>query len=265
MPSPSILSHFRRFYYEAYAAITDFQFYAGIARQRWGRTLLFLLYLSAHVAIILSLTVALHYRTEFRRFSAWSQSQFPPLAVKNGQLTVKAEQPLIRRYEGKLPVTFVFDTTGRYQSPDGFGQPAFLLTRKSLLLRYRGQTEAHPWEAFGTFSLERGDLKTIEKVVRWLYFPVSYAFFLFYTLFAKSVTAVFLTGFAVAAAARYRVRMSFQSSFAIALYALTPAIVIGLAVNLTGLSISYFHVIYFAIAAVYTYMAAQKYVGAASS
>jgi hypothetical protein len=262
---PSIFTHIRGFYREAYAAITDFQFYAGIAQQRWGRTLLFLLYLSAHVAVILSLTVALHYRTEFRRFSAWSQAQFPALEVKDGELTVKAKQPLIRRYEGKLPVTFVFDTTGRYQSPDGFGQPAFLLTRKNLLLRYRGQTEAHSWEEFGTFSLERGDLKTMERVIRWLYFPVSYALFLCYTLFAKSITAVFLTGFAVAAAARYRVRISFQSSFAIALYALTPAIVIGLAVNLTGLSISYFQVIYFAIAAVYTYMAAQKCVGSVDS
>lgn len=262
---PSIFSQFRSFYQEVYAAITDFQFYGGIARQRWGRTLLFLLYLSAHVAIILSLTYAMHYRGEFRRFSAWSQAQIPALEVKDGQLTVKAEQPLIRRYEGKHPVTFVFDTTGQYQSPDGFGQPAFLLTRKNLLLRYRGQTEAHPWDEFGTFSLERADLQTLEKAIRWLYFPVSYALFLMYTLLAKSVTAAFLTGFAVAAAARYRVRMSFQSSFAIALYALTPAIVIGLAVNLTGLSISYFHVIYFAIAAVYTYMAAQKCVGTAGS
>ena len=110
-------------------------------------------------------------------------------------------------------------------------------------------------------------MKTLEKVIRWFYFPVSYSLLLFYTLFAKSITAIFLTGFAVAAAARYRVRMTFQSSFAIALYALTPAIVIGLAVNLTGLSISYFHVIYFAIGAVYTYMAAQKCVspGAGSS
>ncbi|MFB3905024.1 MAG: DUF1189 domain-containing protein [Acidobacteriota bacterium] len=260
---PSIFSQLRSFYHEAYAAITDFQFYARIARQHWGRTLLFLLYLSAHVAVILSLTVALHYRSEFRKFSAWSQAHFPALEVKDGELTVKAEQPLIRRYEGRLPLTFVFDTTGRYQSPDGFGQPAFLLTRKNLLLRYRGQTEAHSWKEFGAFSLESADLKTMEIVIRWLYFPVSYALFLMYTLFAKSVTAVFLTGFAVAAAARYRVRMSFQSSFAIALYALTPAIVIGLAVNLTGLAISYFHLIYFAIAAVYTYMAAQKCVGTA--
>ncbi len=260
-----MFSHIRSFYQEAYAAITDFQFYTGIARQRWGRTLLFLLDLSAHVAVILSLTVALHYRTEFRRFSAWSQTQIPALEVKDGELTVKAEQPLIRRYEGKLPVTFVFDTTGRYQSPDGFGQPAFVFTRKNLLLRYRGQTEAYPWEDFQPFTLERADLQTIEKLIRWFYFPVSYSLLLLYTLFAKSVTATLLTGFAVAAAARYRVRMSFQSSFAIALYALTPAIVIGLAVNLTGLSISYFQVIYFAIAAVYTYMAAQKCVGTAPS
>lgn len=261
---PLIFRHFSSFYYQAYAAVTDFQFYTQVARQRWSHTLLFLLYLSAHVAVILSLTYALHYSNELRRFTDWSQAQFPALEVKDGELTVKAEQPLVRRYDGKVAWTFVFDTAGRHQSPEGFEQPTLLFTRKNLLLRYRGQTEVQPWEAFGNFTLERGDLKAMETAIRWIYFPVSYAFFLLYTLFAKSVTAVFLTGFAAAAAARYRVRMTFRSSFAIALYALTPAIVIDLMVNLTGLSISYFHFIYFGIAAVYTYLAAQKCVGNAS-
>jgi len=259
---PFIFNHIRNFYQDAYFAITDFHYYVGIARQHWKRTLLFLLYLSAHVAIILSITFAWHYGREFGRFAAWAQSEFPPLEVKDGELTVKAEQPLIRRYEGGTPVTFVFDTTGHYESLDGFAQPAFLLTKAQLLVRYRGQTESHPWTEFGSFSLQAADLKNIEKAIRWLYFPASYSFFMIYTLCAKSLTAVFLTGFAAAAAARYRIRMTFRSFFAIALYALTPAIVIGLAVNLTGLTISYFHIIYFGIAAVYTYMAAQKCVTA---
>ncbi|RPI27282.1 MAG: DUF1189 domain-containing protein [Acidobacteria bacterium] len=261
---PLIFSHIHSFYSDAYSAVTDFQFYTEIGHQEWRRTLRFLLYLSAHVAVILSVTFAWHYSSEFRSFAAWAQNQFPALTVKNGELTVKAAQPLVRRYEGGLGLTFVFDTTGHFQSPDGFAQPAFLFTKRNLLLRYRGQTEIHAWEQIGSFELQRADIKTLENLIAWSYFPVSYSFFLVYTLFAKSLTALFLTGFAVAAAARYRTRMSFRSSFAIALYALTPAIVIGLAVNLTGLSISYFQIIYFGIGAVYTYMAAQKFVAPGS-
>jgi hypothetical protein len=256
MPFP--LANLRRFYAEVYSAIVDFHFYRSVLDQNWGRTLIYLLYLAAHVALILSLSYAWLYSGELRRFSEWAQTEIPTLEVRNGELTVRAEQPLIRRYQGKQDITFVFDATGHYSSPDGFHQPTLLLTRTNLMVRYQGQTESHQWREFGSFRVDSEQLRTWETVVRWAYFPVSYSLLLIYHLLAKFLTAVLLTGFAVIAATRYGVRLPFRNSFAVALYSLTPAIVISLGVNLTGLDISYFFAIYLVTAAIYTYMATQR-------
>jgi hypothetical protein len=260
---PFLLANLRQFYAEVFSAIGDFHFYRTVISQNWGRTLIYLLYLAAHVALVLSLTYALLYSGELRRFSEWAQSEIPPLQVKDGELTVRAEQPLLRRYQGKHQIMFVFDTTGEYSSPDGFQQPALLLTKTSLMFRYQGQTESHEWREFGSFRVDSEQVRTWERVIRWSYFPVSYSLLLIYNLVAKSLTAVFLTGFAVIAATRHGVRLPFRSSFAVALYSLTPAIVIGLGVNLTGLYISYFYAIYLIIAAIYTYMATLRSVAPA--
>ena len=58
--------------------------------------------------------------------------------------------------------------------------------------------------------------------------------------------------------ARSGIRLPFQQYFTISLYSLTPAIVIDLAVSMTGLEVSLFPFLYLATAAIYTYMATQK-------
>ena len=172
--------------------------------------------------------------------------------------SIEGEQPLIRRYQGKQHITFVFDTTGHYSTPEASSHPTILLTRHDLMVGYEGQVQKQSWQDYGAFSISPKTVQAAERLIRMLYFPVSYSLLLMYTLLAKFLTAVFLTGFAVVAATRYSVKLLFRNAFAIALYSLTPAIVIGLAVTVTGLDISYFHIIYLAIAAIYTYMGAQR-------
>jgi hypothetical protein len=247
-----------RFYSEAHSAIIDFSFYPKVVNQPWRRTFLYLLFLSAHVAVILSLAYAWLYSSELRRFSDWAQRQLPVMEVKDGELTIHATQPLVRHYQGKNDITFVLDTTGRYTDPDSFSRPTVLLTRRELVLASQDQVQKVAWKNYGAFSVTPEQVRAWEKLTRQLYFPVSYSLLLVYTLFAKALTAVFLTGFAVVAAARYRVRLLFRNAFTIALYSLTPAIIIGLAVKFTGLEISYFQLIYLAIAAIYTYMGTQR-------
>jgi len=246
------------FYREAYWAITDFSFYRSILGQPWGKTLLYLLYLSAHLALVLALTYAWHYSGDFSRFSRWAQENFPPLEVKNGELRVDGVQPVVQRYQGEQNVTFVFDTTGTYSTPDGLAQPAFLLTKRNIFFRYEDQTQTHTWAEFGAFKLDRSRLREFEHFVKISYFPVAYSVLLIYHLFAKAFTALFISTFALFSAARFGLRLPFRSTFTLGLYGLTPAIVIALAVTATGIYISYFYAIYLAIAAIYTFMATAR-------
>ncbi len=246
------------FYREAYWAITDFTFYRSILNQPWRRTLVYLLYLSAHLALLLAVTYAVQYASDFSRFSKWAQNTFPPLEVKNGELSINGEQPAVHRYQGKQDVTFVFDTTGKYSTPDGFTQPVFLLTRRNILFSYEGQTQSHSWTEFGAFKLDRSRLEQFERFAKIAYFPVAYSVLLVYHMLAKSFTAIFISTFALFSAARYGLRLPFRSTFTLGLYGLTPAVVIALAVTATGIYISYFFAIYLAIAAIYTFMATAR-------
>lgn len=247
--------HFLR---EAYLAVTDFRFYRAVFQQPLRRTLLYLLYLSAVAAVVLTVTYAWQYGPHFQRLSRWAQENFPPLEVKDGKLTVDAPQPLVMKFDGSRPISFVFDTTGAYSSPARLEEPAVLLTKDHLYFRYYGQTQTHAWKGLGSFRVGKEDLKEWERLASWAYFPLAYSSLLVYKLAAHAVVAIFLVPFGMLASAREAVRLPLGVYFTVALYSLTPALVIDLGVALTGLEISYFLLIYLATGALYTYLATQK-------
>jgi hypothetical protein len=178
--------------------------------------------------------------------------------VKEGQLQVEADQPLLLKYRNDPTWTFVFDTKGTYKDPEGLEEPVMLFTRDQLFIRIQGASESYRWKDLGSLEVQPGDLNDYRKVLLLIYFPVSYSVFLIYTMLAKSFQALLLSPLALVVGTGYGVRLSLRNSFTIALYSLVPAIVIDLAVHLTGLNISYFDLIYIATAAIYTYFATQK-------
>ena len=249
---------FLSFYHQAYSAVTDFSFYRAVFEQSLHKTLIYLFYLATHVAAILTLTFALHYGPQFLSIADWAQQNFPPFEVEDGKLRVATDQPLVKKYPGKQLITFVFDTTGTYSDPQELEDPAFLFTEEKLYFRYLGQTQTYSWKDWGPFQVGPKEFEHFTTLVKWAYFPIAYSLILVYTVVVKGLLAALLTIVGLSASVRYDIRLPFQQHFTIALYSLTPAIVIDLAVTMTGLDISYFYLIYLVTAAIYTYMATQK-------
>ena len=247
-----------RFFSQLHLAITDFAFYQSIWQQPIRATLVFILYLSAVVAVGLTLIYAWYLQPVVSDFVAWAEVSVPPFAVENDQLSVEADQPLLLKYRNNLTWTFVFDTTGTYQDPEGLEEPVFLFTRERLFFRYQGRTETYSWKDLGTLEVRPEDLKDFKKILTLIYFPLGYSVFLIYTMVAKSFQALLLCPIAFVVGTGYGVRLSLRNAFTIAIYSLVPAIAIDLAVRITGLSISYFDLIYLAIAGIYIYFATQK-------
>lgn len=248
----------QRFISQSYLAITDFEFYQTVWQQSLRSTLLYLLYLSAVVAIALTVIYAWLLYPAFSDFFAWAEINSPAFSVKDGQLQVDADQPLILKYRDDPTWTFVFDTTGTYLDPDGLEEPVLLFTRDELILRVQSATEAYAWKDLGALEIRPEDLRGYKKVITLIYFPLSYSVFLIYTMIAKSLQALVLCPIAFIVGSGYGVRLSLRNAFTIALYSLVPAIAIDLAVRVTGLNISYFDLIYIVTAGIYTYFATQK-------
>ena len=245
------------FYSQSYSAVTDFYFYRTIFEQPIRKTLIYFLFLTVHTAALLTLILGWHYGPQLLNMFRWAQGNLPSFEVKHGRLSVAAEQPLVRKYRGKEIVTFVFDTTGTYSDPNELEEPVILFTEDKLHFRLAGETKTYSWEDFGDFQVGSREFETLISF-KWVYLPIGYLLALAYTLVAKGLSASFLALLALSASLRYGIHLPFQQRLTIALYSLTPAVVIDLAVKLTGVEISYFFLFYFSIAAIYTYLATQK-------
>ena len=217
-----------RFFQEAYLTVTDFHFYRTVCRQPFRRTLLYLLYLSAAVAIVLTLTYAWQYGPHFRKFSRWAQQHVPPLEVRDGKLIVEAEQPLIQTYDGEQPITVVFDTTGTYQGLATLGESSILLAEEEIYIRHQGETQIYRWRDLGPFRMGKEELYRLEIWCTRAYFPIVYSLLLVYTLVAKAIQAMVLVIFGLLASAREGVRLELGTYFTIGLYSLVPALIVDL-------------------------------------
>jgi hypothetical protein len=247
-----------RFYREAYQAVTDFGFYRTVFQQPLRRTFLYLFYLAASIALALTLIYAWQYADEFDSFWRWAETNLPALEVRDGELSVEADQPTVRTYHGREEITFVFNSDAGHLDAEQVQEPGALFTREALFIRLGGRTQSYRWKDYDEFRLSPPEMRQVEHLIKWAYFPLSYSFFFIYNLISKAFHALLLTLFGVSATARYAVRLPFRQYFTIALYALTPAILIDLAVTMTGMEISYFFVIYLGTGAIYTYMASQR-------
>ena len=239
------------FYRQAYSAVTDFSFYRTIFEQPLRQTLLYLLYLAVHVAAILTLSLAWH-GPELFEISTWAEENFPPLQIRDGQLFVESEQPLVKKYPGRQLITFVFDTTGTYEDPQQLEEPSMLFTREKLYLSIPGQTLTFLWSEWPFPEVE-----DVTRFVKRAYFPSAYSLIFFSTLLVGGSWALILTSIGFLPTARSAIRLPFQQYFTIALYSLTPAIVIDLAVRITGLEVPLFPLLLIT-AAIYTYLATYQ-------
>jgi hypothetical protein len=248
----------KRFFSQAYSSITDFDFYPSIVDQNLKKTLIFLLFFAALSAILATVITATQILPEVSHFFQWAETEFPPFRITEGILLVEADQPFVCTFNSDTPVTFIFDTTGTYTSPESFKEPAMLLASNQFFIRMQGQTQSYSWEDFSSIEINNSNLGEFGKALIFLFFPLAYSSYLLWGLFSIPLFALILTPISRFVGLTYGVRFPLQKSFTIALYSQVPATAIDLAVQATGLTITYFILIYFAIGAIYTYLATQK-------
>ena len=238
-----------RFYKEAYASITDFSFYRTVFEQPPRKTILYVLLLAVHTAVVLTAVTAVH----STRMLTWAAENFPALEVQESGLEVDAEQPFILKYPGPNVVTFVFDTTGAHADSRQLSEPAVLFTKTQLHVLYLGRVQTYNW-----VDLPFRRLEDLVQVAKWVFLPTAFFVIFTYALAEKAVLVLLLSSIALVATTGYGIRLPFVQYLAIASYSLTPAVTIELAVSLTGMGSWVLSMICVLTAAIYAYMAAQR-------
>lgn len=253
---PSLLSLLRRFYSQAYLAITDFDFYTGVCRQSLPRTFLFFSVLALHVAVIGLIQSAWILFPATSRLADWVERTFPVIQLTGGRMSVEGELPLVIESPEKPAAAVVFVGEGQ-QAPRLDGPSVLVLTPDEAY--FQGQEPGWMnWSWLPDQRIAPLDLADAIRLARWLFLPLFFAFLLLLFLIPRAAEAVIFSLFGYSANARVQRRWPFARYYTIAIYGLTPAIVVeqlGRLLGVTGIGL---HLIYLTTAGIYVYIGTSK-------
>lgn len=249
----SVLS---RFYRQVFQAVTDFEFYRQVHRQPTPRTVLYLFLMLAHCGLLGTAYLSLFWLPNALEMTRWLLENAPPLRFEKGKLQVEGELPLLLRHPSPDGPSFVFARSIDDQLPS-YQQPAFFLTEEGIYFF----SESGPPLNWGMFVK---DLASKTEVREWidtwsfalLPFIVIVAFLPF--AFLLPAEALIFSLFGYSAGARYSRRLPFRCHFTIAVYGLTPAVLIDLLGKALGLQDQLFRILYVITAGIYIFTATTR-------
>ncbi len=242
----------------------DFSLYGEVAKQRAGRTVGYFALLVVVMSVVLTLATVFHLRSFVRKELAPELGKWPVITIKNGVASANVPQPWVQHFDdGRGMKTIVaIDTTGRL-TDFRVDEQGFILTRTELKVKSVNNPQQQSLQLADLFDHDTTiDAKWIEgwanKAV-WIAGACLLVMRPVYHAGAKLFTALLLAlvGLIVSASGRRR-PLSFGQIYSIALYALTPAIVVDTVLDVVNLDVPHFWVAYVIMAAVYTSVAVFK-------
>ena len=234
----------------------DLGIFAKVARQRLRRTFVYLFLL---VALSTTATTVV-WMMRLREAVRWLEphlDEIPTITIRNGRASADVEQPWVKRLgtdDQGHEVVAIIDTTGARQDflPNEIG--LFLKQRELVVKQASEETRIVPLSRFPDTTIGPDIVRGwIQTALRRAPFYIG-ALLGIWFLFAKTMQALLLVLAALAGARTMR----FGQLFTVAVYALTPAVILDSALPLTKLHLPAFWLVYTALAVVYAILGARS-------
>lgn len=234
----------------------DLGVFANVARQKLRRTLAYLLLLVV-LSVASATTVWMLRLREAVRWLEPHLDEIPTITIRNGQASADVEQPWVKRLgtdDHGHDVVAIIDTTGARQDFAANEVGVFLKRREVVVKQASDELRVIPLSRFPDTTVGPDIVRGwIATAMRRAPFYLA-AFFGVWYLFAKTMQALVLVLFALAGAGSLR----FGQLFTVAVYALTPAVILDSALPFIRLHVPVFWLVYGAIAIVYTILGARR-------
>jgi hypothetical protein len=227
--------------------------YRDVARNWRGIAALYLFLLvivtSALTAYKVHISVRDFARDEFPK----TVEDVPPISIRDGVVSSPVEQPYEIVDEESRKTFAVIDTTGTITSLRDTA--AFmLLTKNELHYRDNNQVKIQDLSQIKSFDLDR------EKLKRWMNGFASWAggivfvLLLIFVFIYRLIQALIYAAIGLAFAAMFGARLTYQQLIRLSIIAVTPVILLDVALDLAGVDVPFFPLICFAVAMVYLAM-----------
>lgn len=266
-----LLASASRFFRQVYNSTTDFGFYPSIFQQPLLRSIAYFLFLNFAISASMAGFQTWSGVTAIRDFVEWGSENLPPITIQNGKRIINQGEPIFRQYFGEEIITFVY-TPGDDFDLSQMETPAVILKENQLSIVTDGYGGDWSWgeleQEFAPFIgvLSRPyEWPDWTHRVAWVFFPLALtSHWIFLQIFGL-MQALLLMMCSASSAARVGVKLPYRNYFTIAVYSLTPGLILHLFVASAGQGGTLFDFIYLGISAVYTYFATQSCVTTESS
>jgi hypothetical protein len=241
---------------EAFGRVSfDLSIFERVARQRLRRTLVYLLLL---VAISAAATTA-SWMAQLHKAVRWLEphlDEIPTVVIKNGQASADVEQPWVKRLgtdDHGHEVVAIIDTTGRRQqfAPNEIG---VFLKNSEVVVKQVEEERVIPLSRFPDTTIGPDVVRSfIARALKRAPFYIG-AILGIWFLFVKTMQALLLVLAALIGAKTLR----FGQLFTVAVYALTPAVLLDCVLTFVPLHVPAFWLVYIGIALTYAILGARR-------
>ncbi len=175
----------------------------------------------------------------------------PEIKIKNGQASIRGEQPFRLDALEKEGVFVAIDTREvKLKEALNYLKDAkngVVLTRDSLVVKNEGQVRILPLKDFPDLTLNSAEIQALIQrylpmVVQWVWIVV-----ITYFLFAKPIQLLILGMIPFFGARSYSVDLTYGDALKIASFAMVPPVLLDVLLNMSGASLTGSFVLYFAV------------------
>lgn len=235
----------------------DLGLFARAARQRMRRTLAYLVILIVLSTAATTTSLTLKLRDLVKRLEP-HLDEIPTIVIRDGEASADVEQPWVKRLgrdDAGRDVVLIIDTTGA--RTDFAPNEAGLFLQKRVLLVKGDEVQTVPLRRVPDMTIGPDAARQlIARLMRRVPFYIA-AVLAAYYLVVKSVQALLLVLAALAGASRRRA-LGFGALFSVAVYALTPAVLLDCTLPFVKWHVPLFWLVYAAVAVAYAVLGGQR-------
>ncbi|MGE5630513.1 MAG: DUF1189 domain-containing protein [Caulobacteraceae bacterium] len=245
------------FFLQMRESVIDFKFYREIKDNKFGRSFTYLLLLFLIIYFINGTKTFVVLRAGVDELVSQVNNNVPEFKLENGEFS----------FEGKMPYyisnnaneVFAIDTTGQLTEKALEGvHTGMLVTRDKLFVKQNtGELRVFSLKEFVGITLTKSDVLNFLPKLSWI--VLIFIVFGFIFVFGwKLLNAVILALIGLIINAVMKADMKYNNLLNISIYALTLPLLLQLAVDLSGIAVPMFWLIYWTISIVYVAMAVKN-------
>lgn len=237
------------FFAKLIKSFTSVDFYRHVKSQPFATAFKYLLLFLLIITIALSVRFSFILLNGTNFIADWISTNIPEITIRNGEVSSPAQQPYIK---GTNDFVFILDTTGQTTqiAPE---YRAGILLLKNKIVHKQSEVETREYDLSRTpyFVLNKAIVDRIKSIFVWITIPLMVIFLYLYYITAKLIQALIFSLLTLIINAVSKSKITYGGLLNIGIFTLTLPTILGTIVDIIGLRMPFFWLIYTGIYIIY--------------